>query len=612
MTTRKRIKQAAVDAIRGRQPHGAPRLRWSKESVIGELQSWHARGRPIKRLWVEFPALCHAMRRYFGSQDAALAAAGITEGRRWTEERVLEQLRAYRKRGLPRGGRDVPEALASAAHRLFGSWNAAIQAAGFTPVRCPAKPTRRSAQDVLRELQWRQTQGLPLTSTADPRLYEAAKVKFGSWCDALEAAGIACKRQQKWSKEQILDQLRRWDAEGHFDDSTWLEDRTFAYAAYRLFGSWPAALVEAGILVPGQKARRRTEWTRQRVIETLQDRHVNGPPISHKKDKKLIAAAIVRFGTWHAARRAAGIPAGRPKTQTRWTPEKVIGELRIRSERGQKMTNMDHTDACLADAARRYFGSYHDALVAAGLAAPREPRKRTRWTRERLIAEIQSRHREGRPLSSGCLNNGSLVRAALRLFGGWRAALQAAGIPGVRIPRAKWDHQRVLDEIRTQKRKGVPLRKTSVGQSLYLVACRRFGSWRAALAAAGVSPADLPSECERWSRQRVIDEIQSRHRQGLSLAYGAPDNGQLGAAGQKWFGSWRAALKAAGVPVKPEPRQQWSRQRILMELKAWRGRGVRPTRRHVGSNIQAAAHRYFGSWRKALVAAGVVGRESGR
>ena len=590
-----------------------PRAHWTKEIVIKELKAWHGQGRPIRRLWAEFPTICHAMRRYFGgSQEAALAAAGIADERRWTEQRVLEQIRARHERGLPLGGRGTPASLSSAGHRLFGSWNAALQAAGFPAQRRPAKHIRRSAQDVVRELQRRQAQGLPLTSTADPGLYGAATAKFGSWCDALEAAGIPCKRRQTWSKEQILEQLRRWGAEGRFDNSTWLEDRTFAYAAYRLFGSWPAALVAAGILPPGRTARRRREWTRQQVIETLQDRHVNGPPICHREDKKLVAAAIIRFGSWCAARRAAGIPAGSLRKRRRWTPESVIRELQTRFERGEKMSHLHQADSGLVSTACRYFGSWHDSLVAAGLATPRTQGKRTRWTRERLIAEIQSRHRAGISLNSCCSNNGQLVHAAFRLFGSWRAALHAAKIPGALQSRMKWDRQRVLDEIRIHHQKSLPLRKTTVEQPLYRAARRRFGSWRAAILAAGIAPSDFPPEWKHWSRKCVIDEIQARHRQGLTLAYGAPDNGRLGAAAQAWFGSWRAALIAARIPVPAERHQQWSRRRILRDLKSWLGRAAIPTRRHVGTAFQAAARRHFGSWRKALAAAGLVsGRDRG-
>jgi hypothetical protein len=462
---------------------------------------------------------------------------------------------------------------------------------------------------VLQALRQRQKQGLPLSTHHG--LYQAARRIFGTWNAALEAAGLASRRRQKWSKERVIDQLRRWDAEGRFDETTWSDDRTFVDAAIRLFGRWMAALVAAGVVAPGERRRRGTKWTREGIIETLQDRHVRGKEINYERDSRLIGAAIARFGSWHEAKRAAGVPVGRRKPKKRWTPDRVIQEIRARRTRGLTIVNVDRSDPSLTHAARRYFGTWHDALVAARVISP-TPRRRQpqRWTRERVIDEVRSRYRAGKSLKGTSPNNRLLAGAAYRLFGSWPAALRAAKIPGVREPRKQWTHQRVLDEIQTRVRKGLPLRKVAVGQSLYSAALRRFGSWRSALEAAGVEPSDVLPERREWSRQSVIDEIQNRRRQGLSLAYGASHNGRLGEAGRRWFGSWGAALTAAGIPGRYGPRQRWSRRRILDELRTWRERGTIPTRRQVGAALQGAAQRHFGSWHAALIAAGIEPRKT--
>lgn len=528
--------------------------------------------------------------------------------RKWSRQTVIEAIRQWQQQGLPinrlrRGNRR----LYSALFHYFPNLAAALRAAGIAPAaprRPRAKPTRRSAQAILQELQRRHAQGLPVTQAADPGLSAAARGVFGTWINALEAAGIPCRRRQKWSRERVLDQLRRWDAEGRFDNSTWLEDRTFVDAAYRLFGSWPAALVAAGVLAPGERMRRRTKWPKQRIVEVIQDRHVRGQAIEYGRDDGLIGAAIVRFGSWYEAKRAAGVPVSPGGPRTRWSRDVVIQKIRDRRKRGQSLVNVYRTDGRLACAGQRYFGSWHGALVAArAIPADTPKRESERWTRERVLRELRSRHREGRCLHCTWPDNHRLASAACRLFGGWRAALRAAKVPGAPPPYQIWNRQRVLDEIQSRQRHGRPLGKQAVGQGFYCAAVRRFGSWRAALMAAGVVP---PPQRERWSRQRVVDEIRAQYRQGLSVTYGAPENGRLGAAAQARFGSWRAALTAAGIPGSYGPRQRWSRQRILDELQVWRDRGTVPTRRDVGSAMQSAAYRYFGSWREALVAAGVV------
>ena len=65
-------------------------------------------------------------RKYFGSMEAARVAAGLPEPRRtWTREQVIELLRAQSP--------DVsyPRDLISAAQTHFGTWLAALDAAGI-------------------------------------------------------------------------------------------------------------------------------------------------------------------------------------------------------------------------------------------------------------------------------------------------------------------------------------------------------------------------------------------------------------------------------------------------------------------------------------------------
>jgi hypothetical protein len=55
------------------------------------------------------------------------------------------------------------------------------------------------------------------------------------------------------------------------------------------------------------------------------------------------------------------------------------------------------------------------------------------WTRARLVAELQRRAAQGQPLTAR--RNEGLTRPVRRLFGSWRAALRAAGLAAV--PRGR-------------------------------------------------------------------------------------------------------------------------------------------------------------------------------
>jgi hypothetical protein len=64
----------------------------------------------------------------------------------------------------------------------------------------------------------------------------------------------------------------------------------------------------------------------------------------------------------------------------------------------------------------------------------------------------------------------------------------------------------------------------------------------------------------------VIEAIQARQRAGLSIASVWRDDHVLYSAGNRCFGNWTAALRAAGLAALARPK--WSREVVLRELRA--------------------------------------------
>jgi hypothetical protein len=50
-----------------------------RERVIAEIQRWHEQGRPLTRVWKEYPTLTAASFAYFGTWRKAVAAAGLAD-----------------------------------------------------------------------------------------------------------------------------------------------------------------------------------------------------------------------------------------------------------------------------------------------------------------------------------------------------------------------------------------------------------------------------------------------------------------------------------------------------------------------------------------------------
>jgi hypothetical protein len=90
-----------------------------------------------------------------------------------------------------------------------------------------------------------------------PRWPSASSVytHFGSWSAALEAAGVPLRRRRTWSREQLLIAIRRWtlehggvppryaDFRAARDRMEWPDPKTVATA----FGGWNAATGAAGL-----------------------------------------------------------------------------------------------------------------------------------------------------------------------------------------------------------------------------------------------------------------------------------------------------------------------------------------------------------------------------
>jgi hypothetical protein len=99
----------------------------------------------------------------------------------------------------------------------------------------------------------------------------------------------------------------------------------------------------------------------------------------------------------------------------------VIGAIQELHQKGLPLTKVWKDDVNLYSVAKTHFGSWRNAVLAAGLQV-----KRRRWSKQTVADEIRSRARQGLSLSSRCRENHLLVAAAIRYFGSWRQAVRAA------------------------------------------------------------------------------------------------------------------------------------------------------------------------------------------
>ena len=177
-----------------------------------------------------------------------------------------------------------------------------------------------------------------------------------------------------------------------------------------------------------------------------------------------------------------------------------------------------------------------------------------RRTAEDVIAELKRRAAEGRSLGSGANRGDWLYASAVNRFGSWAAAVEAAGFDYQDIRQVPVTAERTLDRLRAVAAAGESLRATDHPNLAYL-AKRHFGGWAAALGAAGLA---APSKATKWPPERVIERIRADRDAGLSIMPGAVNSRDPSfyAAARRRFGSWEEVLAAAWPGESYQPRQK--------------------------------------------------------
>ncbi|MBI3948181.1 MAG: hypothetical protein HY321_19850 [Armatimonadetes bacterium] len=190
-----------------------------------------------------------------------------------------------------------------------------------------------------------------------------------------------------------------------------------------------------------------TRWTKDEIAMEILNLYGSGEPITQasvaRRQPALLRAAYRHFGSWRTALTFAGIPCDEARATRAWTREKIIARIRELRDHGADLSWRSvrtRTDPLLAAAAVRaaHFGSWRAAIEAAGLAYDDVCRRRA-WDEESVLAGLRALAARGGALSSGAARAASsaLHAAAVRRFGSWERALEAAGLGAARIRRGR-------------------------------------------------------------------------------------------------------------------------------------------------------------------------------
>lgn len=196
--------------------------------------------------------------------------------------------------------------------------------------------------------------------------YTAYRNEFGSWNEALKAAGFTPNKQDI-SREDLIDEIQRMvDEEGEVPTKRDLKELSkYSYDAYRNeFGSWNEAVLEAGFEPNVNKI------PREDLLEALCDlaeRLERVPRVQDmiRKGRYSWSAYRNEFGSWNHALRAVGL---RLNLEREIPEQKLLAEIHTLADGDEPPTSkeMRTKGEYSIHAYVRAFGSWNDAVREAG------------------------------------------------------------------------------------------------------------------------------------------------------------------------------------------------------------------------------------------------------
>ncbi len=179
----------------------------------------------------------------------------------------------------------------------------------------------------------------------------------------------------------------------------------------------------------------------------------------------------------------------------------------------------------------------------------------------------------------------------------------------------KWSKEEVIKTIKDFYRRGIPLNFGYIAKKAYTLAyaARKYiGTWQEAVEAAGI-PYEKVRKKNIWKKENIRQEIKrlAQQKKPLNISYAEKHYGGLVGAAASHFGSWKNAIIAAGLDYsKIKKQREWSREEVIKEIKILHKKGVNLTTtravRKIFRPLHAAAIRYFRSWEKAVRASGII------
>src|SRR3989344_432225 len=187
----------------------------------------------------------------------------------------------------------------------------------------------------------------------------------------------------------------------------------------------------------------------------------------------------------------------------------------------------------------------------------------------------------------------------------------------------KWTAEMIISAVKERHDSGKSMRYLDVAKDgdrrIYNAAMTVFGDrgWEKARTLAGI-PATDPDPRIIWTKETIVDEIHRLQKSGIALNHASlQENGleSFRTGARKVFGSWAKAIAAAGLnydEIRKIRRGFWSAEEVKKQIKLLETQGVRLNSQYIQANhtaLFAASLVHYGCWSRAVEAAGISYRK---
>ncbi len=287
----------------------------------------------------------------------------------------------------------------------------------------------------------------------------------------------------------------------------------------------------------------------------------------------------------------------------------IIRLLKERHAKGLSLSfeKMKKGNSLLYRDVKYYWGGWLKGLKAMGLPTDHYHR----WTKESVLEAFKERIRDGKPIHSYALlkDNFGLYYQMKKHFGSQEKLFKILEVE----PRRPMTKSEVLDILRKQAKKSYGLTNTELMKiKIFHKMILRFGSKHNALKAMGLNDEEIREKNQvrknqKWTAERVRTVVYylNRHKENLKGGFISNTDESLYRAAINYFGSWAKALNAAGFkydhPRAGKKHIKWDKEKVLKKIQELQ-------KKHGHDNIPKdekcilyrPSQRYFGSWKKAL------------